>query len=1008
MKAFLFFVSFALSTQLLAQIKQAQSDWQQICDYTIQVELNDVEHTLSGNISLDYTNNSPQTLNKMYFHLWPNAYSSNNSAFARQQLGNGKSEFEFSKAEERGWIKGIDFEVEGKSCVWEFDSQNVDIAILRLNQPLKTGEKINITTPFKVKIPGRFSRFGHKGENYQITQWYPKPAVYDVNGWNPMPYLDQGEFYSEFGNFNVSITLPSNYIVAATGELQNESEQQFLLNRINNPIDPEKDIASTKEKKTLNYVQDNIHDFAWFASKNFNVETKTIESEGQEVTLYGFAALTDFNYTKDIAKGIEYYSEHIGPYPYKYCSAVRGALEAGGGMEYPMVTVLSVTQQEVIIHEVGHNWFYGILANNERRYPWMDESFNSYFDHEATRLKILNSDANLKRPRIANHLFDINDFIMLIMANYSEQLESHQAIGLHSAEFTEMNYGTMVYGKGAAIFQHLREYLGDSTMTACFHAYYDQWKFRHPLPKDAQRSFEKVSGKDLSWFFGDLVNSTGHLDYKMESLEGNRLTVINNGDINAPFNVGLFMEGELVHNQWIEPSEKETIEVIIPAGIDFDIAKIDPYEHMQESVRENNSIKNGGVFPKMEYLSFDYLVGITNPNSTQIFWSPIIGWNIHDKWMPGLYLSNFSFPGKKWNYRLMPMYSTNAETLTGFGKLSFNNYQNSKLWKSSYGVQAARFGFERFNPYSYTRVKPFMEFNFRPENLRSKKYSKLELDAVLVDFEPRYDVDESVSNITNDITGRREYLELGNDVFANLAFESGNDRVIDPFSTKIQLRYGSVRQTSTQRDLVSNSNITSDVEDQFLQLEIEHKRTISYNIPGKGLDVRLYAGYFLDEADNGIYHFRLGSEGGKYDYTFDRTLMGRGANEGLFNHQVLISGAQTKLTGNLGNINSWVAALNVSADLPWKGPLKIYADLFTFNDIDQFPNNTNGDKFGYSGGLSLELIPSVFEIFIPLVNSTFIEDSQKSLGYGGFADKISFRFNMNLLSPEELVEFLKM
>ncbi len=187
-----------------------------------------VDNTLSGFEIIDYTNNSPDTLHYIWFHLWPNAYKNDRTAFSEQLLQNGRTDFYFSNNEKRGYINQLDFKVDGITSNLEDHPQYIDVAKLILPAPLPPGKTIKITTPFHEKIPFNFSRGGYAGHTYQITQWYPKPAVYDKKGWHPMPYLDQGEFYSEFGNFNVQITVPKNYIVAATGELQNADERKWL------------------------------------------------------------------------------------------------------------------------------------------------------------------------------------------------------------------------------------------------------------------------------------------------------------------------------------------------------------------------------------------------------------------------------------------------------------------------------------------------------------------------------------------------------------------------------------------------------------------------------------------------------------------------------------------------------------------------------------------------------------------------------------------------------------
>lgn len=259
-----------------------QEYWQQEVNYTIQVRLNDKSHELSGYEVLEYVNNSPNTLDRIYMHLWPNAYRDGNSALAKQLYRQGDGKLTFAKAEDKGFIDSLDFKSESVKLKWEYDAENQDICIIYLNTPLKNGDRVRITTPFKVKIPsGEISRMGHIGQSYQITQWYPKPAVYDKNGWNAIPYLNQGEFYSEYGSYDVSITLPKNYIVGATGDLQTKTEETFMeeqaeitrlkLAEEENLVGSEKFPESSSEMKTIRYTQSKLHDFAWFADKRYRV-----------------------------------------------------------------------------------------------------------------------------------------------------------------------------------------------------------------------------------------------------------------------------------------------------------------------------------------------------------------------------------------------------------------------------------------------------------------------------------------------------------------------------------------------------------------------------------------------------------------------------------------------------------------------------------------------------------------------------------------------------------------
>ena len=219
-KSFLLFFFFVFqSSTIFCQTNY----WQQQVNYTIDVTLNDTEHTLDGYIKMDYYNNSPDTLNFIWLHIWPNAYKNDRTAFSDQLLENGRTDFYFSAEEKKGYINRFDFKVNGSVAQMQDHPEQQDIIKLILPQPLAPKSNIKIETPFHVKLPFNFSRGGHVEQAYQITQWYPKPAVYDRKGWHEMPYLDQGEFYSEFGNYEVQITLPANYVVAATGELVSET-----------------------------------------------------------------------------------------------------------------------------------------------------------------------------------------------------------------------------------------------------------------------------------------------------------------------------------------------------------------------------------------------------------------------------------------------------------------------------------------------------------------------------------------------------------------------------------------------------------------------------------------------------------------------------------------------------------------------------------------------------------------------------------------------------------------
>ena len=260
---------------------QQQNYWQQEVHYTIDVKLNVADKSIKGFEQLEYINHSPDTLTFIWFHLWPNAYKNNSTALYNQYKEGDKAGLAKFKKADKGYIDSLNFKINDQQIKVEADKDNIDIVKLILPQPLAPGGKINITTPFYVKFPTYFSRSGFIDDAFAVCQWYPKPAVYDRKGWHPMPYLNMGEYYSEFGSFNVNITVPSNYIVAATGTLQTEDELQKLKasGKVNKSRTKDFDryvVNTSASTKTLQYKAENVHDFAWFTDNDFVVQYDTL------------------------------------------------------------------------------------------------------------------------------------------------------------------------------------------------------------------------------------------------------------------------------------------------------------------------------------------------------------------------------------------------------------------------------------------------------------------------------------------------------------------------------------------------------------------------------------------------------------------------------------------------------------------------------------------------------------------------------------------------------------
>ena len=683
------FLTVATSLDFFAQT------WQQQVDSDIRVTLDDTRHELHGDIAITYHNNSPETLDFVWMHLWPNAYRNGKTALAKQQFRDGEMFMFYAMSRDLGGIDSLAFSSNGQALEWSYHPEHIDIAKVMLPAPLGPGQSVELSTPFRVELPsGKISRLGHLGESYQITQWYPKPAVFDADGWHPMPYLNQGEFYSEYGTFDVHITLPENYTVGATGDFVTGSEDNAAeWARLDSLVAASEDWSdrggwedatndfppSSQRMKTLHYRQSRVHDFAWFADKRYKVLRGEVLLPGEDRVVTTWSMFTPESgelwqrapeYLHDATF---YYSLWNGDYPYNQVTAVDGTISAGGGMEYPNVTVIGSTGsasglETVIVHEVGHNWFYGILGSNERDNAWMDEGINSFNETryiltkygEDKGLNFLVGNSNLAKR------FDVDDFrykwIDELSYLFPARLGVDQPMQCHSNSLTSLNYGAIVYKKTAAAFAMLQSHLGTERFDAAMQAYFDTWKFRHPSPADLQASMEKSTGEDLSWFFEDWVQTTQRNDLKLVSTNAKAsgpatfrgIKVRNVGELSSPARVS-GLKGDsvvaVVDLPLLAPGEVG--EAPCPQ-VDVDRWVLDHDRSTLDYNRKNNT-RQARMLGGVEPLQVRMLTRLEDPERTQLFWAPAMGWNHHDGLMLGAIVHNSALPWRDVTWRWTPL-----------------------------------------------------------------------------------------------------------------------------------------------------------------------------------------------------------------------------------------------------------------------------------------------------------------------------------------------------------------
>ena len=1004
---------------------QTKPYFQQEVNYKIDVTLDDKRNLLTGNIEIEYRNNSPDQLDSIYFHLWPNAYKSVNTAFAKQQLRAGSTRFYFAKEGDRGFIDKLAFTVDGQPSTLQVDEQNPDIARLLLNKPLIPEKKIIIRTPFRLKIPASFSRLGHVDKSYQITQWYPKPAVYDCEGWHPMPYLELGEFYSEFGSFDVKITLPENYVVGATGVLQTESERAFLNQKVKETealmaegfSEKNSFPRSSRTMKTIRYKAGKVHDFAWFADKRFHVQKSEVTlASGRKVDTWTMFTNEEADLWK---KSIEYvnhavafYSEKIGEYPWPQATAVQSGLSAGAGMEYPMITVIGLSGDaksldDVIAHEVGHNWLYGVLAFNERVHPWMDEGINSYYE-----VRYMN------QFYPGQKMVDIPEFLTresglgLYEAAYLYLARLHldQAPETHSNEMPRINYGIAVYLKPSLIFRHLEKYLGAKNFDSLMHSFYEKWQFKHPRPEDLRKRLETGSGKDLSWFFDGYVFSNKKPDYAVtaikKSSEGFEIQVVNKGEVAAPFPVSGMKNGKPAETKWFEGFEG-TKEIHFPKG-DYERLVLDAEHFTLDVNRSNNSIRPSGRFKKLEPVQLKFLTAIENSRRTSLFWLPMPVWNKYDQFVPGMLVYNSSFPSRKFEFEFAPMFSFETKELDGLGNLSYHLYPKTKaIQRMTFSLSAKSFNFRKVDSLrnadgefrsthlKFVRIVPSLKVELG-KAATSNFYQSFQFRTIWL----------SQQFATFDPAGNYEGDDWDSALFNELTYEAENRRALNPFGLKVSLeerRFDGVFGRSQN----------------YLKASLEFKTAYTYD-RGKNINLRFFFGGFLKNTarNRGAIFpgaFNLTSQGFN-DYRYDDAYFGRTETNGFWSQQIALKegGMKTAFGSPFapGRSNDFIVAINLKGDLPKDLPLKLpvkpYFDIGYYNDKRQIAADLSfNDQLWWSFGFMFDFADGLFGIYFPVLNSNNVDDLYDQSDRSNYFKRVTFSMDLNRLNPWEVRDRLK-
>ena len=606
-------ISFLVFSLFCLQIfGQNTSYWQQHVDYTMEIDMDVEKFQFTGNQKLVYTNNSPDQLNEVFYHLQFNAFQPGSEMDIRLQniadpdrrmsINNGtrenpdyESRIAALKPNEIGYQKIKSLKQDGKPVTYEIFGSIMKVS---LNAPILSGKKTTFEMEFEGQVPVHIRRSGRNSQDgvaLSMAQWYPKLAEYDFEGWHANAYIGR-EFHGVWGDFDVTIHIDKAYTIGGSGYLQNPQEVGHGYEN------KEKKLKLPQgDKLTWHFKAPDVHDFTWAADPDYIHEKVKGEND---VTLHFF-------YKNDNPKAIEnwqklpektqqilsYFNRHIGPYPYKQYSVIQGG---DGGMEYAMCTLIAGGENlgsliGTTAHEFAHSWFQFILATNETKHSWLDEGFTSYISSAAMN-EVMDQKKELPNARAyLGYFYLVKSGKEEPLTTFSDRYESNYA------------YGVAAYSKGSIFLSQLGYIIGKENLDKTIRKYYNDFKFKHPIPNDIKRTAEKVSGLQLEWYLNYWASTTKVIDYAVASIDDQKIVLERKGSMPMPidltvtyddgstasFNIPLQMmyghkptEATILDSwSWVNPTYTIATDKKVRS------AQIDPKELMADVDRENNSMK---------------------------------------------------------------------------------------------------------------------------------------------------------------------------------------------------------------------------------------------------------------------------------------------------------------------------------------------------------------------------------------------------------------------------------
>lgn len=958
--------------------------------YVLDAHLDPAAGTLDVEYDLRYRNVSRDTLYELIIHIWANAFSQPGSAFGKQKLMFDDAEFYFTKSSDRIQYRFLQFSEGPEFLKHEPVGPDPDIIRITLRSPLLPDGEVTLHADYQLGLPSFHSRLGTDGQIWQLAHWFPKPARYVDHQWMAIPYLELGEFIQDFATYRVSLTLPDSFVVVSTGAPADDATRQhreLALERSRNDVPG---LSGKEGWRTWVFDAGWVPDVALACSPHYLLREEAFPLADGRVVI-GQCAHTLHNHERwkealtYVRQSTRFYDQHVGPYPWPYVSAVEAVKQFSGGMEYPMITYIQPglppsALEEVIAHEIGHNWFYGVLSTNERDQPWMDEGLNSYYDHRYT--------ASHQSSRSMS--LSVNPEDWLVYGEAGKRLLPIPADGVRHLH-SEIDYQTGAYTIPSRALDLLEQLHGQDAVDQAFQGYYQRWKFDHPRPEDLQTSLESQFQIRLDWLFNEALSKPFVRDLSIREIKriDNELQVRvkQRGLCGAPWALHQVKDPSSRETVWYPGFRGKDTTVFIVAGPD--VKSLSVQGGVPDLHPANDQVRLNGWFPRKSGWGLGIGAGVIHATKFKTYILPVVGLNVYDGFQAGLALHNQKMYYQPAGFFAGGLYGFRSKRIGYTGSVYQDIYFRGgpDLIRLALKVRSAGYYAFGEETLSFHRFNPSIEWQSRAEMRTTETHWRVGLFGWLISRQ-KLDYSQEIPDVDDDLAWDR--------ILSFRSTVTHRDPLL-PWSIHFDAEYQPYTDGFRREQAYLKTGLELNLATQFM-----HKRFFRVRafVGGFPYNTRREAGNVSNPSARGSFAL---SFQGVNDYRFEEPFIGRSEQTGFSSQQILIreGGFKTALgpAFGQGQSNHLISAINIRSDLPLgiRLPVQIYSDLGYWSDRTFLGQNASfSDQVWWDMGLQVSLLDDRLQVFFPVVQNNNLHTLLKQRG-PSYWSRITWSINLNLI-----------